>query len=56
MPTSARGREARFTVGADAYIGPHLEVFDMARIDGRAADELRPVEIIPNINKFAEGS
>ena len=28
----------------------------MARIDGRAADELRPVEIIPNINKFAEGS
>ena len=28
----------------------------MARIDGRAADQLRPVEIIPNINKFAEGS
>ena len=28
----------------------------MTRIDGRAAEELRPVEIIPNINKFAEGS
>ena len=28
----------------------------MSRIDGRAADELRPIEIIPNINKFAEGS
>ena len=28
----------------------------MARIDGRAADQLRPVEIIHNINKFAEGS
>ena len=28
----------------------------MARIDGRAADQLRPVEIIPNINRFAEGS
>ena len=28
----------------------------MARIDGRAADQLRPVEIIPHINKFAEGS
>ena len=28
----------------------------MSRIDGRAADELRPVEIIPGINKFAEGS
>ena len=28
----------------------------MARIDGRNADQLRPVEIIPNINKFAEGS
>ena len=28
----------------------------MARIDGRKQDELRPVEIIPNINKFAEGS
>ena len=28
----------------------------MARIDGRKNDELRPVEIIPNINKFAEGS
>ena len=28
----------------------------MARIDGRAADQLRPLEIIPNINRFAEGS
>ena len=28
----------------------------MARIDGRAADQLRSVEIIPNFNKFAEGS
>ena len=28
----------------------------MARIDGRKNDELRPMEIIPNINKFAEGS
>jgi ribonuclease PH len=28
----------------------------MSRIDGRAADQLRPVEIIPNVNKFAEGS
>ena len=28
----------------------------MSRIDGRANDQLRPVEIIPNINKFAEGS
>lgn len=28
----------------------------MSRIDGRAADQLRPVEIIPNFNKFAEGS
>ena len=28
----------------------------MARIDGRAADQLRPVEIIHNFNKFAEGS
>ena len=28
----------------------------MNRIDGRNYDELRPVEIIPNINKFAEGS
>ena len=28
----------------------------MARIDGRAADQLRPIEIIPGINKFAEGS
>ena len=28
----------------------------MARIDGRKNDELRPIEIIPDINKFAEGS
>ena len=28
----------------------------MARIDGRKNDEMRPVEIIPNINRFAEGS
>lgn len=28
----------------------------MIRIDGRAKDELRPIEIIPNINQFAEGS
>ena len=28
----------------------------MSRIDGRANDELRPIEIVPNINKFAEGS
>lgn len=28
----------------------------MNRMDGRAFDQLRPVEIIPNINKFAEGS
>ena len=28
----------------------------MSRIDGRKNDELRPVEIIPGINKFAEGS
>ena len=28
----------------------------MTRIDGRSADELRPVEIIPGVNKFAEGS
>ena len=28
----------------------------MSRIDGRANDQLRPVEIIPGINKFAEGS
>jgi len=28
----------------------------MSRIDGRAADQLRSVEIIPHINKFAEGS
>ncbi|MCC8123314.1 MAG: ribonuclease PH [Oscillospiraceae bacterium] len=26
------------------------------RIDGRAADELRPIEMIPGVNKFAEGS
>lgn len=28
----------------------------MERIDGRAADQLRPLEIIPNVNQFAEGS
>ena len=28
----------------------------MNRMDGRTFDQLRPVEIIPNINKFAEGS
>ena len=28
----------------------------MPRMDGRANDQLRPVEIIPNVNKFAEGS
>ena len=28
----------------------------MSRIDGRAPGELRPVEILPNINAFAEGS
>lgn len=28
----------------------------MGRIDGRAWDQLRPVEILPHINKFAEGS
>ena len=28
----------------------------MSRIDGRANDQLRPVEIIPGVNKFAEGS
>ncbi len=28
----------------------------MDRIDGRAFDQLRPIEIIPDINKFAEGS
>ena len=28
----------------------------MARIDGRANDQLRPIEIIPNFNRFAEGS
>ena len=28
----------------------------MSRIDGRKNDELRPMEIIPHINKFAEGS
>ena len=28
----------------------------MSRIDGRAADEPRPVEIIPHVNQIAEGS
>ncbi|NCB63195.1 MAG: ribonuclease PH [Clostridia bacterium] len=28
----------------------------MIRIDGRTADQLRPIEIVPNVNKFAEGS
>ena len=28
----------------------------MNRMDGRAFDQLRPIEIIPDINKFAEGS
>ena len=42
--------------GADVPIGPHLEVLTMARMDGRANDQLRPIEIIPNFNKFAEGS
>ena len=28
----------------------------MKRIDGRAFDELRPVEMIPHFNQFAEGS
>lgn len=28
----------------------------MSRIDGRRPDQLRPMEIVPNINKFAEGS
>ena len=28
----------------------------MARIDGREHDQLRPVEILPGINRFAEGS
>lgn len=28
----------------------------MERIDGRARDALRPVEIIPHVNRFAEGS
>ncbi len=28
----------------------------MTRIDGRKENELRPTEIIPNVNKFAEGS
>ena len=28
----------------------------MPRIDGRLNDQLRPMEIIPHINKFAEGS
>ncbi len=29
---------------------------NIARLDGRALDELRPIEIIPNVNRFAEGS
>lgn len=28
----------------------------MKRIDGRAKDALRPVEIVPHVNRFAEGS
>ena len=28
----------------------------MARIDGRENDQLRPVEILPGVNRFAEGS
>ena len=28
----------------------------MARIDGRASDQLRPLELTPGFNKFAEGS
>ena len=28
----------------------------MSRIDGRENDQLRPIEILPHINKFAEGS
>ena len=28
----------------------------MSRMDGRENDQLRPVEIIPHVNKFAEGS
>lgn len=28
----------------------------MSRLDGRSFDELRPVDIIPGVNKFAEGS
>ena len=28
----------------------------MSRMDGRANDQLRPVEFIPGVNKFAEGS
>lgn len=28
----------------------------MKRIDNRAKDQLRPIEIIPNVNAFAEGS
>ncbi|MBQ3090559.1 MAG: ribonuclease PH [Oscillospiraceae bacterium] len=28
----------------------------MKRIDNRAKDQLRPIEIIPNVNRFAEGS
>ena len=33
-----------------------VEVKAMERIDGRANDELRPIEITPGFNKFAEGS
>ena len=28
----------------------------MERIDGRAWDQLRPMEIVPGFNQFAEGS
>ena len=28
----------------------------MSRIDGRRPEQLRPVEIIPDVNRFAEGS
>ena len=28
----------------------------MARVDGRAWDQLRPIEIVPGFNRFAEGS
>lgn len=33
-----------------------IEVIAMSRIDGRNNDQLRPIEILPGINKFAEGS